>query len=123
MDNAAIAHALFNAVDAGDFEGFTSLFAPGAVIWHNYDQTEVSIPDTAAVLKGLKSLVKSAAYGDRRYMSVPGGAVAQHVLRVTTLDGQLVEMPVMLRMFIEGGMIQRIEEYFDTGQSGKMVPH
>lgn len=123
MDNAAIAHGLFDALDAGDFGRFASFFTPDAVIWHNFDKSEVTIPETAAVLQGLGGLVNSAAYVERRYISVSGGAVLQHVLRVTTKDGRLVEMPAMLRVHMEDGLIRRIEEYFDSAQSAAIAGH
>lgn len=120
MDDAQLAHGLFDALDASDFDRFASFFAEDAVIWHNFDNLEQSVAEAAAVLSDLRHRVEKSRYEQRRYICAPGGAVAQHVVCVTRLDGRIVEIPAMMRIFIEGGKIHRIEEYFDIGQSGQI---
>jgi ketosteroid isomerase-like protein len=116
MDAAATAHALFDALDADDFDRFASFFAADAVIWHNYDGLECSLQDTAARLKQLRAVMKDARYRERRYVSIADGAVCQHTLCMNTLDGQPVELHAMLRMFLRDGLVRRVEEYFDPAQ-------
>lgn len=123
MDDAELAHGLFNALEAGDFVQFAAFFKANAVIWHNFDNLEQSIAEAAAVLSDLRGRVESSRYAERRYFCAPGGAVAQHVVRVTRLDGRMVEIPAMLRIFIESGRISRIEEYFDIGQSAQIFAY
>jgi ketosteroid isomerase-like protein len=120
MDDAELTHGLFNALEAGEFDQFAGFFKEGAVIWHNFDNLEQSVAEAAAVLSDLRSRTEKSRYEQRRYFCAPGGAVAQHVVRATRLDGRIVEIPAMLRIFIESGKIHRIEEYFDIGQSAQI---
>jgi ketosteroid isomerase-like protein len=116
MDAAATAHAVFDALDADDFDRFRSFFATDAVIWHNYDGAEIGLEETALRLKKLRAMMKDARYVERRYVSIADGAVCQHTLRMNTLDGQPIELHAMLRMFLRDGLVRRVEEYFDPAQ-------
>lgn len=120
MDDVAIVHALFDALDAGDYERFKTFFTDDAVIWHNWDLVDTPIEATATALAGLKSQVKDPKYEDRRYEAVPGGVIAQHVLRVTAPDGKRAEMHAMMRIYTQNGKVRRVEEYFDLGQSANL---
>jgi uncharacterized protein len=115
VDNAALAHAAFDAAAVGDVARFQSYFAPDAIVWHNFDQVEQPIQVAAAQLAGMMQHFASVSYEDRRYIAVPDGAVCQHTSTVTRKDGKVVKVYTMLRLHIRDGRIQRAEEYFDTG--------
>jgi ketosteroid isomerase-like protein len=115
VDNAALAHAAWDAAAAGNIAGFLAFFAPDAVVWHNFDQVEQPIAEAAAQLGAMMQHFASISYEDRRYVSLPDGAVMQHVSRVTMKDGRKVNVHTMLRMHARDGRIQRVEEYFDAG--------
>jgi ketosteroid isomerase-like protein len=122
MDAVATAHAVFDALDARDFERFQSFFTPDAVIWHNFDTMEHTIPETAQVLEAHMGKLKESRYADRRYIAAPGGAVCQHVVRSETLTGDIIELHSMMRMFFENGRVRRIEEYFELAQATRPLP-
>jgi ketosteroid isomerase-like protein len=117
MDNTKIVHDCFDHLAANDFDRFLSLFTKGAVIWHNHDQRDMPVEEVIARSEVRKVQIKNAHYSDRRYINVPGGVVAQHVLRATGADGQPFAMYAMMRVFIEGDRIRRIEEYYDPSQT------
>jgi ketosteroid isomerase-like protein len=114
LDNAALAHAAWDAAAAGNVAGFQAFFAPDAVVWHNFDQVEQPIAVAAAQLGAMMQHFASIAYEDRRYLPLPDGAVMQHVSCVTLKDGRQVRVHTMLRLYVRDGRIQRVEEYFDT---------
>jgi ketosteroid isomerase-like protein len=114
VDNVALAHAVYDAAQAGDQALFLSYFAPDCVVWHNFDQVEQPIKEAAAALAAMAQHFSSLTYEERRYIPAPDGAVIQHVSRATLKDGRTVSIPTMQRMYISNGRIRRIEEYFDT---------
>ena len=121
MDNVALTHAVFDALEAGDFERFQSFFCPDGVLWQNFTNRDAPVQDVAAMLQGMRAGLKSDRYEDRRYVAIPGGAIAQHTKRATTLDGRVAEIPIMMRVFVEGGLVRRIEEYFDLAQAATLA--
>jgi ketosteroid isomerase-like protein len=121
VDNAALAQAAFDAAAAGDVARFQSFFAPDAIVWHNFDQVEQPAAVAVAQLGGLLQMVAGVAYEDRRYLSVPDGAVLQHTSCVTRKDGKQVRVHTMIRMYVRDGLIQRIEEYFDTAAASAVM--
>jgi ketosteroid isomerase-like protein len=122
MDAVATAHAVFDALDARDFDRFQAFFMPDAVIWHNFDNSEYTIPETAQILGAHMANMKENRYADRRYIAAPGGAVCQHVVRSKTHSGDSIELHSMMRMFVENGRIRRIEEYFEPAQATRPLP-
>jgi len=121
MDNVAITHALFDALEAGDFKKFLSLFDRSAVIWQNFTRRDTPVAEVAAMLEGMRPALQSDRYVDRRYMAIAGGVIAQHTKCATRLDGHVVEIPIMLRVYTEGDKIKRIEEYFDLSQAASLA--
>jgi ketosteroid isomerase-like protein len=121
MDNVAIIHTVFDALEAGDFEKFLSLFDQSAVIWQNFTGRDTPVAEVAAMLESMLPGLQSDCYEDRRYIAIEDGVIAQHTKRATRLDGLVVEIPIMLRIFIDGGVIKRIEEYFDLGQAASLA--
>lgn len=121
-DNAALTHAVFDALEAGDFGRFASCFQADAVVWHNFDGIDQPIAEVADVLGQVIAGEGPMTYEERRYLSLPGGAVAQHVVRIALADGSVREVPAMLRIHVRDGLISRIEEYFDSAQAGRPAP-
>jgi ketosteroid isomerase-like protein len=46
-----IVSRFFDAIEAGDIETVRAIYAPRAVIWHNDDLVEQSVPDNLKVLQ------------------------------------------------------------------------
>lgn len=116
-DNAvsSLAQTFFDAIERGDIAAMTAAFAPGAKIWHNTDELVVSVEHTARVLQAMIERIHRPRYADRRVAVFPGGFVQQHVLEgVRAIDGVAVRLPCCIVCQVEGGMITRLDEYFDS---------
>jgi ketosteroid isomerase-like protein len=114
-DVDAIADRLFTAIEAGDVDAVTALYADDAVIWHNFDGVEQTPEDNVKVLAWLTAKVTDLRYEDVRRTPLADGFVQQHVLRASTAAGRL-DVPCCLVVRVAEGRITRIDEYLDTAQ-------
>ena len=111
-DLSIVADALFAAIEAGDTDALVGLYHSDAKIWHNFDQVEQSVEENMKVLRFLVRSLSDRRYEEVRRVMLDDGFVQQHVLRGTTPRGAF-EMPAMMRVWIDGGKVSRIEEYLD----------
>jgi ketosteroid isomerase-like protein len=116
FDMAAFAKAFFDAIEAGDIETVRASYAPGVAIWHNTDELENTRDENLAVLAGLVNRTKSRHYEKRRVNVFPGGFVQQHELRIIRPDGVELTLPACIICKVEGGVIIRLDEYFDSAR-------
>jgi ketosteroid isomerase-like protein len=112
--SAAIADALFAAIEAGDIEAVRALYAPDAVIWHNNDGVEQTPEQNLRVLRWVVDNLRDRAYEDVRRIVTDDGFVQQHVLRFTRGDGTRQEIPACLVVRCTDGKITRLDEYLDS---------
>ena len=111
-----IGDRLVAAIAAGDADAVRSIYAPDARIWHNFDQVDQSVDDNLRTLVDLHHRATGLQYTEIRRFTAPGGFVQQHVL-VGHAKGGPLHMPAMIRFWVEGGRIARLEEYLDTRQA------
>jgi len=111
-----IGDRLVAAIAAGDVEGVRSIYAPDATIWHNFDQRDQSPDENLLTLVDLHRRASNLQYTEIRRFVAPDGFVQQHVLTGDARGGPL-KMPAMIRFWVEGGRITRLEEYLDTRQA------
>ncbi len=116
-----LAERLFNAIEAGDVDAVRALYAPDAVIWHNFDRVEQSVEDNLRVLKWMASTFKVRSYDDVRRTVYDGGFVQQHLLRLTKADGTVVELPACIVATCTADHITRIDEYLDSAQAARLA--
>lgn len=107
---------LVGAIAAGDTEGVRAIYAPDAEIWHNFDQHNQSVDENVASMADLHARASGLAYTEIRRFLSPGGFVQQHVLVGQAKSGAL-HLPAMIRFWVEGGRVTRLEEYVDTRQA------
>ena len=112
----ALANRFFEAIMAGDVDTVRRCYAADAVVWHNYDKVDQPRADNLRVLAWLCQHVDGLRYEEIRRIVLPDGFVQQHVLRGTTAGGAALEVPAMMRVFVGGDGITRLEEYLDTAQ-------
>ena len=98
-----------------------ALYAPDAVIWHNFDGVEQNVTDNLRVLGWMASAFKARAYTDVRRSSTDDGFVQQHVLQLTKADGTAVELPACIVATCNEGRITRIDEYLDSAQAARLA--
>lgn len=113
---AAFAGRFFDAIEAGDIEAVGACYAEGAVIWHNTDGLESSKAENLAVLANFVRHIPERRYADRRVNAYPGGFVQQHRLVGKRRDGVAVELAACIVCAVDGGVITRLDEYFDAAQ-------
>jgi ketosteroid isomerase-like protein len=111
-----IGDRLVAAIAAGDVEGVRSIYASDATIWHNFDQRDQSPDENLLTLVDLHRRASNLQYTEIRRFVAPDGFVQQHVLTGDARGGPL-KMPAMIRFWVEGGRITRLEEYLDTRQA------
>lgn len=95
-----------------------SLFAPGAVTWHGFDEVEApTVPDTFESVRAIRSVVPDFAMTGVRTHDAGPVSVAQYTLRGTLPDGATFRAPAVLVVHTgDDGRVTRIEEYVDTAQ-------
>lgn len=100
-----------------------SLFAPGSVTWHSFDEVEApTVPDTLDSVRAIRAVVPDFGMYDVRVHDT-GGPVswAQYTVRGTLPDGRTFRAPAALAVHTGAdGRVVRIEEYVDTGQLGPL---
>lgn len=107
------------ALDAGDLAAAKSLFTPDGVVWHNFDQQAMPCATALGLLEGAAG--KGMHYVVSWRHMVADGCVQQHVVRGTGPAGELIEMPVMWRVILNGDRILRVDEYFDVTQAAAIL--
>ncbi|MFJ2238013.1 nuclear transport factor 2 family protein [Streptomyces sp. NPDC087859] len=111
----SVVHTLLAAIEKGDMDEVRRCFAPGALTWHNFDEIEQDVHAMAAILGHLCALSTSRSYEDRRITTVGSQAFLQYTLTAVLRSGDRFRMPAMMRLEIDsGGLVARIEEYFDS---------
>lgn len=111
-----IAERLLAGIGAADEAAVRAVCAPDARIWHNFDRREQTVDENVATLHDLHRRAHHLEYTEIRRFLSPGGFVQQHVLTGQAKGGPLT-MPAMIRFWVEGGRITRLEEYLDTRQA------
>jgi len=112
---------IFLAIEKGDVEGVRAVYAPDAVIWHNFDEVEQNVEDNLRVLGWM-----AGAFTSRRYEVVfrrewDDGFVQQHVLHLEKKDGTTVALPACIVARVVDGKITRIDEYLDSAQAARLA--
>ena len=115
------AEDIFVAIEKGDVDAVRATYAPGAVIWHNFDEVEQNVEDNLRVLGWM-----SGAFTERRYEVVfrkewDDGFVQQHVLHLTKKDGTTIALPACIVAKCADGKITRIDEYLDSAQAARLA--
>src|SRR4051812_18889107 len=92
-----LAKSLLDCVERGDVETMTSFFAAGGTIWHNFDEIEGSVEQTAAFMQALLTKVTGVRYEERRCSATETGFVHQHIFTAQRKDDDVrVRIPACL---------------------------
>lgn len=111
-----LADRLLAAIVTADHHVMRAIYAPDAALWHNFDQREQTVDENLKSLADLHARLSDIRYTEIRRFLAPGGFVQQHVLTGQAAGGPL-RMPAMIRFWVDGGRITRLEEYLDTAQA------
>jgi ketosteroid isomerase-like protein len=118
---AELADRLIAAIEAGDTDAVRACYAPGARIWHNFDQAEQDVDANVRTLQWMVGRLSDRRYEIVRRVALPDGYLQEHVLRGTTRSGATLEMPACLVVTVEGGRIAVLREYLDTAQAAVLT--
>jgi ketosteroid isomerase-like protein len=111
-----LARRFFDAIEAGDVGAVGACYADDAVIWHNTDGLANTKAENVATLANFIRFIPERRYLDRRLTAFPGGFVQQHRLEGKRRDGKVVELTACIVCSVAGGVITRLDEYFDAAQ-------
>lgn len=120
-DSLAVADRLFKAIERGDVEAISRIYAPNARIWHNLDGAFQSVAENLAVLRWVIANLNEISYAEIRRQPTPTGFVQQHVLRARMKSsGQPVAISACIVCVVEDGHITRLDEYLDSAQTAAL---
>lgn len=105
--------AYARAIRAGDVEGSVAMFAPGAVIWHNFDDRAIPAERSAATLGRLHQAMPDVDWEDVTVQPTAAGFVWQAVVVGNGPGGPVRAPTCMVVALSEAGLIERLDEYLD----------
>ena len=112
MTNDEIVDAYTEAFRKADLEGISGLVAPGAVIWHNFDQLDRDVVASLGELERMREVFSEMRMEIVERFDLDDGIGVRLVLRGTFRhDGHPFASHQATFFRIEDGKVRRIEEY------------
>lgn len=112
---------LFHTVEYGDLEDLRSVFAAGAVVWHNTDDALTDVETTIRNLRTIRETATVFHYADIRREPTPSGFVQQHTLIVEMPDGRKIRDLCCCLCRVEDGRIAHMDAYHDSAATSGMA--
>lgn len=117
-----LADRFFAAIERCDMDTVRAIYAPDALIWHNFDPLEArlnrrlsqSVADNVALLSALPRLILNLRYKVWHEAATDSGFVRQHVLHGNTSEGDAVEFPICVVVEVKDGRIAALFEYLSV---------
>jgi ketosteroid isomerase-like protein len=110
----AVASRLFAAVERGDLDAVSALYAPEVEIWHNVTGRSQTREQNLSLLRSFIERVRERRYEVTARELFPGGFVQRHVLHGRLASGERIAAPVCIVIHVSNGKITRIFEYLDS---------
>lgn len=120
-DPRDISDKMKSFIAAGNLDGFASLFAPAAIVWHSATRRVVSVTEAVAVIKRIKDRMPDLHYEDVRLSPTVDGFVQQHMLCGTSPNGSQLTLPVCLVVKVDEQLISRLDEYIDRTAAAQLL--
>ena len=112
-----VADAVFGAIEGGDVEMLTTLWADEIEVWHSNDGVVQDKAQNLAVLGWMIANTVSIEYRDIVRDLTTAGFVQRHVLHLTFADGRAADLPVARSSCrFATDRSPRIDEYMDSAQ-------
>lgn len=109
-----VADALGAAMHARDAQAIRAVYADDIVVWHGSTGQAQTKDENAGLLAGVFQIASALEYVDIQRHAIEGGVVQQHRLVGTFNDGKpMPGLNACLVIKVSGGLITRIDEYFD----------
>jgi ketosteroid isomerase-like protein len=109
------------ALEAADVAALDALYAPDAVVWHNYDRIEQTRDRNIESIGRFPKQFRSIQFQNIRRSFFEGGFVQQHVAAGIKADGSAFHVPVCMVVTLRGKQIARVDEYFDSAHDARPV--
>jgi ketosteroid isomerase-like protein len=109
------------ALEAADVAALDALYAPEAVVWHNYDRVEQTRDRNIESIGRFPKQFRSIQFQNIRRGFFEGGYVQQHVAAGIKADGSTFRVPVCMVVTLRGKQISRVDEYFDSAHDARPV--
>lgn len=127
-----VANRLFDAIERGDYEAVEMLWADEVLVWHSGDPKDNQRIRALKVIRWFMDITATRRYEilDRQFFE--GGFVQQHILLARRSDDHgersdgrsdvSIEMRVCIVIKVSpGGLITRIDEYFDPADMAPLL--
>lgn len=121
-DRIAIARRYAVATRSNDGDTVIAMSAPGAEIWHNFDNAVVDTATTVKTIGWLHRTVTDLAWEDVALLPTPTGWVSQTILSGIAPGGQVRAYSCVVVTLDADGLISRLEEYLDPAQLAALRP-
>ena len=121
-DLDALADRVFAAIEAGDLDAVSSMWADDVEVWHNDDGVVQTKDENLAVLAWLVRRTASRAYLDVVRHVHDGGFAQRHVLRLGFDDGRTADLPAAIFVSVRDGRVARVDEYLDSAHVAAAFP-
>ena len=116
-----IAERFFAAVAGGDIDAVRGIYAPDAVIWHNFDRKEQTVDENLATLAWIARTFEAFGYEERRCVATETGFIEQHLTRGRTGKGEEFSFPACIVCTVVDGRITRLDEYLDSARIAPLL--
>jgi ketosteroid isomerase-like protein len=116
----SITARLFSALESGNVEAVSELYAEDVAVWHNFSNTEQSKQQNLEVLKAMVAAVESLQYVVLERVDLGDRVLQRHTLTCRLSSGQVFQLPACILVTVSSNKIIRIDEYLDTGQANAL---
>jgi hypothetical protein len=95
-------------------EPTSALMAPDGIIWHNFDDVEMTVDEVAArQAERAQGGVQPLLMDEVRISAMPGLALLRYVFLFGIARD--IRVPACMILTVDNGLITRLEEYIDGG--------
>ncbi|MEU9900728.1 nuclear transport factor 2 family protein [Streptomyces phaeochromogenes] len=105
-----------------DYAAMRSLCTETAAVWHSDGSGDQPIDENMELLKRLATDVETLRYDIVRQFQDGDEVLQQQVLHLTMTDGSRSDVHAAMYFRFDGGLIDRIEEYFNVVPLDESMP-
>ena len=117
-----VANRLFSAIETGDYATVEGLWADDVAVWHSGDAEDDDRERALKVIRWFIGTTTSRSYEILDRQTFDGGFVQQHVLHAEGTNGSTIALRVCIVIKVNGGgLITRIDEYFDPADMAPLM--
>jgi hypothetical protein len=112
-DKLAILQRYADAINGCRPDDAIAMCAPGAKVWHNFDDATAVYADSVGSLPWMFTAVDGLRWETRRALATSEGFVWEAIIRGTAKGGELAAHSCMVVRLDDEGRIVELDEYID----------